>query len=52
MEKQRYKPIFNEMKEPVKEGINVSLDGYLPKENIWFRKYGLDFKKSDQGNDA
>ncbi len=28
----------------VKEGINVFLDGFLPKENIRFREYGLNFK--------
>lgn len=34
----------------VKEGINVFLDGFLPKENIRFRDYGLDFKgSSDTG---
>lgn len=32
----------------VKEGINVFLDGYLPKENMRFRDYGLDFKKGDE----
>ena len=31
----------------VKEGINVFLDGYLPKENMRFRDYELDFKKAD-----
>lgn len=31
----------------VKEGINVFLDGFLPKENMRFRPYGLDFKKAD-----
>lgn len=33
----------------VKEGINVFLDGFLPKENMRFREYGLDFKKNDGG---
>lgn len=33
----------------VKEGINVFLDGYLPKENMRFREYGLDFKKNEGG---
>lgn len=28
----------------VKEGINVFLDGFLTKENIRFRDYGLSFK--------
>lgn len=37
----------------VKEGINVFLDGYLPKENMRFRDYGLDFKKNDEaGNET
>lgn len=31
----------------VKEGINVFLDGYLPKENMRFREYGLDFKEKE-----
>jgi ATP-binding cassette subfamily E protein 1 len=31
----------------VKEGINVFLDGYLPKENIRFRTYGLNFAKTE-----
>ncbi len=33
----------------VKEGINVFLDGYLTKENMRFREYGLDFKKNEVG---
>lgn len=33
----------------VKEGINVFLDGYLPKENMRFRDYSLDFKKQEEG---
>jgi ATP-binding cassette subfamily E protein 1 len=33
----------------VKEGINVFLDGFLPKENIRFRDYGLDFKGGADG---
>ena len=35
----------------VKEGINVFLDGYLPKENIRFREYGLDFKGGQDGRE-
>lgn len=34
----------------VKEGINVFLDGFLPKENIRFRDYGLDFKGSSDSS--
>jgi ATP-binding cassette subfamily E protein 1 len=33
----------------VKEGINVFLDGYLPKENVRFRDYGLNFKGIEEG---
>lgn len=32
----------------VKEGINVFLDGYLPKDNMRFREYALDFTKNEQ----
>jgi ATP-binding cassette subfamily E protein 1 len=31
----------------VKEGINVFLDGYLPKENIRFRDYEISFKQGE-----
>lgn len=34
----------------VKEGINVYLDGFLPKENIRLREESIDFKISDQSN--
>jgi ATP-binding cassette subfamily E protein 1 len=34
----------------VKEGINVFLDGFLPKENIRFRDDSIDFQVSDQSN--
>lgn len=36
----------------VKEGINVFLDGFLPKENIRLREDSIDFKISDQSNKA
>lgn len=36
----------------VKEGINVYLDGFLPKENIRLREDSIDFKISDQSNKA
>ena len=32
----------------VKEGINVYLDGFLPKENVRLREDSIDFKISDQ----
>lgn len=32
----------------VKEGINVFLDGYLPKENVRFRSYGLNFTTTEE----
>jgi len=31
----------------VKEGINVFLDGFLPKENVRFRDFSLGFKQGD-----
>ena len=34
----------------VKEGINVFLDGFLPKENIRLRDESIDFKITDQSN--
>ena len=34
----------------VKEGINVFLDGFLPKENVRLRDESIDFKISDQSN--
>jgi len=34
----------------VKEGINVFLDGFLPKENVRLREESIDFKISDQSN--
>ena len=31
----------------VKEGINVFLDGYLPKDNMRFREYALNFRNNE-----
>lgn len=36
----------------VKEGINVFLDGYLPKENIRIRDYPLSFKGHDTASET
>lgn len=36
----------------VKEGINVFLDGYLPKDNMRFREYALNFRNNEWDDDA
>ncbi len=36
----------------VKEGINVFLDGFLPKENIRIRDYPLSFKGHDTASET
>lgn len=35
----------------VKEGINVFLDGYLPKDNMRFREYPLNFRNNEWDNE-